>query len=128
MHAFEVKESILGIYTLIKSCFYSEKCSFCELVVAFWNILQAISGNMKFDFRLIANLICLIKYYFKIIQFKLEATIGSLFKFLKCKTIILKEDLHKSFTRKFFFLKVPIWPNIIIRHSSELIKSSNEIE
>ena len=93
MHAFEVKKSIFGINILIKSYFYSEKCHFCELVAAFCNIIQAISSNMKFHLSAIATSIFLIKYYFKIIQLKLEAKINAPFKFFKCRTIRIKEDL-----------------------------------
>ena len=62
MPAVEVKKSIFGIDILIKSCFYSEKCSFYQLMAAFCNILHAIVCNMKFDLRLIATSIFLIKY------------------------------------------------------------------
>ena len=102
MHAFEAKKSIFDISIVIKSYFYSKKCNFCELVAAVCDILQAISWNMKFDLSPIATSILLVKYYFKIIQFKLETNIVPLFKFLKCRTIRIKKTCKKSFTRKYF--------------------------
>ena len=72
---------------------------------------------MTFDFISIATSIFLIKYYFKITQFKLEANIVPTFTFLKCKTVINKGDLHNNLSQEtLFFLKVPSWLLLLYKH------------
>ena len=93
----------------------------------FCNILYAILLNIKFDLSPTATSIFLIKDSFKLIQFKLEANIVLSSKFLKCTAIVTKEDIQVNLSQESFFsLNVPLWANII-RHSSVLIESSNEI-